>query len=112
MDRRGEARYPARRDVRVRVLSDPEEVLAGALCEVSASGTRLLVEKPLAVGTPLEIEQGEWSWLGEVCYCQRLEQGYAVGVRVRHSLTVTEDLLRLARQLRLEQGVAAEKQTE
>ncbi len=112
MDRRYEPRFPANRPVRVRVLSGAEGFLAATLCEVSGSGLRLLTDRPLPVGGTVEIEDGDLTWLGEVCYCNAQRDGFASGIRVEHRLTLTEDLLRLARQLRLEQGVAAEKQTD
>ncbi len=82
------------------------------ISEVSATGLRLTSSRSVPVGAAVEIEDGELTWLGEVCYCEVSEGGYTTGVRVEHRLTLTEDLLRLARRLRLEQGAPAETQAE
>jgi hypothetical protein len=112
VDRRYEVRFPARRSVRVRVLGGSQEFLSAILSEVSGSGLRLLTDCPLPVDATVEIEDGELTWLGEVCYCNAQPDGFTSGIHVEHRLTLTEDLLRLARQLRLERGVAAETQTD
>lgn len=112
VERRYEPRFPACRHVRVRILDEPDRRLDALISEVSGSGLKLDAGEPIPVGAAIEIEDGELTWLGEVCYCQPLGGSYTSGVRVEHRLTLTEDLLRLARQLRLEQGAPAEAQTD
>lgn len=112
VEKRRDLGFPARRPVRVRILNESERRFDALICEVSASGLRLAGERPFPVGAAVEIEDGELTWLGEVCDCQSAEGSYTAGVRVEHRLTLTEDLLRLARQLRLEQGAPARAQTD
>lgn len=96
----------------MRILQEPGHWREASIRDVSGSGLRLETEQAVPVGAAIEIEDGELTWLGEVCYCQRTGGRYTSGVRVEHRLTLTEDLLRLARQLRLEQGAPAEAQTD
>jgi hypothetical protein len=52
----------------------------------------------------------EWSnvlLLGEVCHCQAVEEGFAIGLYLEHALYNTLELAELARRL-LEESPAAE----
>ncbi|MDW8131456.1 MAG: hypothetical protein RMI94_12975 [Bryobacterales bacterium] len=112
MERRHEVRFPAGRLARVRLLQDPRESFEVLISEASGPGLRLITARPIPVGSAIEIEEGELTLLGEVCHCCAAADSYTADVRVEHRLTLTEDLLRLARQLRLEQGAPAEAQTD
>lgn len=99
MEKRRESRYAAQGPVRITLLRDPPQQLAGRLSNLSGGGLRLLTEQPLPEGAPVQIEFDELTLLGEVCYCRPAGPSYAAGVKLEHCFTLTEDLLRLARQL-------------
>ncbi len=99
MEKRRESRYPAQGPVRVTLLRDPPEQLQGRLSNLSRAGLRLLTEQPLPEGAPLQIEFDDLTLLGEVCYCRPAGCMYAAGVKLEHCFALSDDLLRLVRQL-------------
>ncbi len=69
----------------------------------------MLLERPLPVGSALQINCDDLILLGEVCYCRPAGPVYAAGIHLEQCLTITEDLLRLAGQLRGEPEPAPTK---
>lgn len=60
---------------------------------------RLLVDRSLAAGLPLQVEWDDILLLGDVCYCQPREQSYAIGLRLEHALLHTKELATFSRAL-------------
>lgn len=48
----------------------------------------------------MKIAWEDFILLGEVCYCRPEGHLYAAGIELEHCLTLTEELLRLASQIR------------
>jgi len=48
---------------------------------------------------PLKIEWNQILLLGDVCYCQPAERGFAIGLQLEHALLHTGELARLAQAL-------------
>ncbi len=110
MESREHPRYPTDRLVEIKILDQPGEQSRARLSNLSASGARLLVERPLPLGAPLQINCDDLILLGEVCYCRPAGSLYAAGIKLEQCLTITEDLLRLAAQLRGEPQPAPSKE--
>lgn len=68
---------------------------------ISGKGMRMLVGRPLSLGTLLRVQWEGNLLLGEVCYCHHLPEGnqFAVGLQVEHSLSNTVEVARLAHRL-------------
>lgn len=64
---------------------------------MSGRGLRLLTTKALAPGTLVRVDWNRTMFLGEVCYAQPQGSGFALGLRLEHSLLHTESLERLRR---------------
>ena len=58
---------------------------------------RLLVPWELIPGTTIKIETDDTLMLGEICYCNRVnDERFAIGVEVSQSLQLTDQLRKLA----------------
>jgi hypothetical protein len=99
MEQRGEPRIDAEQTVRVITLGEQSEELPARIANLSGTGLRLLVDRHIPAGVTLRIEWDQIPLLGEVCYCQSVDGGYAIGVELEHALLHTRDLARLAREL-------------
>lgn len=66
---------------------------------ISEGGLRLLVDRPLAAGLPLQVEWDDILLLGDVCYCQPAEEGFAIGLKLEHALLHTKELANFSRAL-------------
>ena len=81
--RRREARYPTNDPAKIRILSwDDPERLAGTVLDVSRSGMRVEVAKPLPTGTRGEVILDRASNYGEIRYCRRVALVYHVGIAI------------------------------
>jgi PilZ domain len=99
MDHRREPRLETCGPARVTVLGDDPRRVAGRAENMSGQGLRLMLAEPVEAGTALMVEWEDMQVMGEVCYCERMEAGYAVGVHLQHALRGTRELERLARRL-------------
>jgi hypothetical protein len=99
MEKRGEPRFEAEQMVRATTLGEQSEEFPAQIANISGAGMRLLVDRPVPVGMTLKVEWDEILLLGEVCYCQSMEGGYAIGVELEHALLHTGEMARLARRL-------------
>lgn len=50
--------------------------------DISALGTCVQVEEPIAPGTPARIAMGDQEYSGDVTYCVYRDYGYFVGIRL------------------------------
>jgi hypothetical protein len=95
MDHRLEITGPAR----ITVLGKEHRQLRGRAANGSGEGLRLILDEPVAPGSPLAVEWEDTEVMGEVCYCEQIEDGFAAGVRLEHALRHTGEIARLARKL-------------
>lgn len=58
-----------------------------------------MVPSLIACGSPVKVETSEILMLGEVCRCERVEQGYEVGMVLSETLAGLVDLQQLNRAL-------------
>lgn len=99
LDRRREPRTPANYPVRITVLGNPDRVVEGTLLEVSGRGVRVKLREKLPLSSPVRIDLDDNLLLGDVCYCRRVEQGYAAGVALAHSLGSVHQLASLMKSI-------------
>lgn len=99
VEKRSQPRYPVGSSVEVCWLTEPPVRFSGQLSNLSANGLRLLVERELPPGAPVQVSLEDLILLGEVRYCRPAGGLYAVGLELEHCLTLTAELLRLAHQL-------------
>lgn len=103
-DRRGERRREQRLLANTAVtitilgiLGEPKAV--GTVLDMSGSGLRLKLPLPIPCGAPVKLETDDMLMLGEVVRCEPLDQSYAVGLSLSHSLAALSELERLNRAL-------------
>ena len=99
MDRRIESRFHVDESVQVTVLDQTQPVVAGRLVNLSGKGMRLSLDSEVPVGAPVRVDMDGTMLLGEVCYCYPEGATWALGLRLEHALTHSDDLARLMRQL-------------
>lgn len=61
----------------------------------SGRGLKLQTSQPIAPGTLVRVDLCRTMMLGEVCYCEQGEAGFAIGLKLEHSLLQSESLERL-----------------
>ena len=112
MERRKEQRVTLPGPAKLRLLNaigtntldGPWEV---RILDVSGSGMRLRLPRPLPCGTLVEIDAGETLSLGEVCRCvpeqpatpETQNATYNIGIQVKHTLASLSELERFSRLL-------------
>jgi hypothetical protein len=85
VERRREPRYPANDIVEVQVIGSSAECFPGTILDLSRSGLRLEVGKPLSRGTHLEIVLRNRAIIfGESCYARSKNGLYQVGVSIEN----------------------------
>jgi hypothetical protein len=84
IEKRREQRYPACDMVEVEVIGAPNSRFGGMIVDISKSGLRLEVGKPLARGAHLEIVLPSRAIvIGEARYCRTKGKLYYVGVSIQ-----------------------------
>ncbi len=78
----------------------------GLVMDFSGRGMRVQLPARVTPGTAVQLDFQNQILLGEVCYCQGMGQGYAIGIELEHSLSNLDDLSRLVRALVGETGPA------
>ena len=99
MNSRREPRFEVNQPVEVTILGNPDTRMAGRVADISGSGMRLLIDRPVALGSAVRVDLANSLLLGEVCYCRQEVALYAIGVRLEHLLTNIGDLARLMQAL-------------
>jgi hypothetical protein len=97
VERRKETRIDAYQPVELILLGGDGRIIAANATQFSGRGLRLVVKEPVAVGTAVKIQGGDWLMLGEVCYCHHERSNYVVGLQLRHSLMGLQELEKLNR---------------
>jgi hypothetical protein len=90
MDRRAQARFPADQPLRVSMVTPVIEPLVALVVNVSRTGVRLLLERPVAHGTALKLEWEDDTLFGSVVYCEGIEAQYAIGLKLEQPLPDTQ----------------------
>jgi hypothetical protein len=99
MDLRSQLRLEADEPVHVTVLGESETKLLGRVTNYSAHGIGLVIEARVSIGAAVKVEWSDTLLLGEVCYCQPTQGGFAIGLELEHALYNTSELARLAKRL-------------
>ncbi|MBL8220212.1 MAG: hypothetical protein JNL62_13345 [Bryobacterales bacterium] len=90
--------------MRIEILGDHPQVLAGALANISGQGARLQLSQALPINAMVRIDSSEAIYLGEVCYCFEESGVWQVGVQMKHSIPLGHGLRNLSERLREEAG--------
>lgn len=91
---RREPRFKVNQAVTVTIFGNTENPLAGRIADLSRSGMRLVLDRPLPFGTNVKVEWGGHLVLGSVCHCQKQEPFHAVGLQLFASWEhLTEEVL-------------------
>lgn len=99
MEKRAEPRLSIRGAAMLTVLSGAGETCPAEMVNLSGRGMQILVGGPLPAGAPVRLDATDCMWLGEVCYCQPVQDGYVVGLRLDQFLSNLSSLERLTRRL-------------
>ncbi|HBY58273.1 MAG TPA: hypothetical protein DEH78_00520 [Solibacterales bacterium] len=96
MERRRESRETLDKPGRLRLLGGDFRNADVLLLDESANGIGLRSNDRIPISQPLLIEFEDDLFLGEACYCQELDHGFRVGVKVDHCIRGSRDLLQMA----------------
>lgn len=69
----------------------------------SGRGARVRTTSPITTGTLVRVDLNKTLMLGEVCYAEPDGEGFAIGLRLEHSLLQTDGLERLRQRFAEEQ---------
>jgi hypothetical protein len=91
LDQRQSRRHELSQSAIVSILGTTAETttqpLQGEIRNVSKGGTQLHLGQPLAIGALLRVDYDNNLLLGEVMYCQQVQTGWIVGLRIEHTLS-------------------------
>ena len=83
LEQRREFRFNAARAAIVTALDRTAEGLSAGILDLSSSGMKLTLSRPVEAGTPVRIDIETDLILGEIRYCIREESGsYTVGIEM------------------------------
>ncbi len=99
MEKRAGPRFPTDQTARATLLDGGSEQFPVRIVNISGTGMRLLLDRPLLQGALVKVEWEDTLLLGEVCYCEAAETGFAAGLELEHALLQTGELARLSRRL-------------
>jgi hypothetical protein len=97
LDLRSQLRLDADEPVHVTVLGECEAQLSGRITNYSANGMGLEIDAQVSIGAAVKVEWSNALFLGEVCHCRPVGEGFAIGLRLEHALYNMSDLARLPR---------------
>jgi hypothetical protein len=87
VERRSEPRFEAQETILLTLLEEGGDAMPALAMDVSGSGLRLLLNRPVAVGSAVKLEPADTMMLGEVCYCTpHIGHGYYIGIKLRQVL--------------------------
>jgi PilZ domain len=99
LERRSEPRFEAQKTTIVTLLRENGVKLPAVVIEMSGSGVRLLLDRAIAVDSPVKVEHKDFLLLGEVCYCEPGANGFFLGLKIQQVLSNLNDLEKLNRRL-------------
>jgi len=72
------------------ICSDlPDSTCKARLADLSVHGLSLILNEKLNVGSSVKVEWGDYSFVGELIYCQPHGQEFLVGLKVDDSVYET-----------------------
>ncbi|MCX6597465.1 MAG: PilZ domain-containing protein [Acidobacteria bacterium] len=99
MERRRESRHQTKQPVRLTLLGEQpgqNHSIEGTILDFSGRGLRVEVTESVTPGAAVRLDMKDQLMLGEVCYCQRAENGnWALGLQMEQALSHLEDLSHL-----------------
>jgi hypothetical protein len=107
MDRRRSIRIPENEPVQVTSLHASGKPQAGRSRNISGGGMCIAMEEAIPVSTPVQVEWGNSLLLGEICHCSPEGEGFLLGLKLNHVLTMTAQLQNLAVALQRASGQPA-----
>ena len=99
MERRSEPRFEAQKTVILTLLEENGAALPALAVELSGSGMRLMLSRPVLIGAAVKVELDDSMILGEVCYCEPHSSGFLVGLKLNQVLSNLSELAKLNRRL-------------
>ncbi|HEX5228214.1 MAG TPA: PilZ domain-containing protein [Bryobacteraceae bacterium] len=88
VDRRSEARYPAKEPAEVEILFGGAEPVFGLILDVSRSGMRIAIPKRLSRGEQVKVKFHRNVIFGEVRYCRAVASIFHAGIRIHDLVRV------------------------
>ena len=85
-DQREDQRHPLKRSVTVSVLGTASEILHGEIRNIGKGGTQIWLDQPLRYASLVAVDYDDNRLLGEVVYCEKVQAGWLVGIRIEHAL--------------------------
>ncbi len=108
VERRRESRHQTKQPVSLTLLGEKpgqNHSIEGMILDFSGRGLRVEVAEAVTPGAAVRLDLKDQLMLGEVCYCQRAENGsYALGLQMEQALSHLEDLSHLMNALMGEGG--------
>jgi hypothetical protein len=87
MERRTEPRIEVNQVVKVTRLGDEQSTGSGTVISISGGGIGVIVDHPLPVGEPVQVELPDILVLGDVRHCTQDGQQYRAGIELIQRLT-------------------------
>jgi hypothetical protein len=110
MERRKHPRVDINQEVTVTVLGDPDSPPFQAVAvEMSGNGMRILSPLRVPYQAAVKVQTGALLLLGEVIRVEDGERGHTLALKLRHSLSMLDDLYRLNDAIRGESFNVAER---
>jgi len=110
MERRKQPRVDINQEVMVTVLGEPDSPPFQAVAvEMSGCGMRILSPQRVPYQAAVKVQAGALLLLGEVIRVENGERGHTLALKLRHSLTMLDDLNRLNEAIRGESFKGAEE---
>jgi len=94
MEKRFELRFQVHQAVQVTLLARDLR-LAGHIADISGRGMRLLLNAALPVGAAVRVDLDDSLLLGEVRYCIRNDDQFAIGLQLDQGIPSLSELDRL-----------------
>ena len=95
MERRFHDRLPANLDVVMTDPDHPEQNVTGWVTEVSQSGIRARMPKPVDPGAIVKLEIADCAFFGQAVHCHEDAGAYEIGIEIVRVLIGASDLARL-----------------
>ena len=109
MEKRSQPRVEADQAVYVTMLGEEDQDgsktskadahFVARITNYSSRGMGLIIGGPVPMGAAVKVEWSNTLLLGEVCYCHRRADGFAIGLHLEHALYDTLELAALGRRL-------------
>lgn len=110
MDRRKQPRVDVNQEVTVTILGNPDSAPFQAVAvDMSGCGMRILSLRPAPYQAAVQVQAGALLLLGEVIRVEHSDAGYTMALKLRHSLSMLDDLCRLSDAIRGESLKPEEK---